>query len=82
MSKKLENVDYLNYLGGMITKDARCSREITSKIAVSKASFNKNKNFHLQVGLKFKEGTICAVALYGAKHLDTSESRAEIPGKV
>jgi len=75
-------VDYFNYLGGMVTKDARCYREITSKIAVAKATFNKNKNLHLQVGLKFKEETICAVALYGAKHLDTSESRTDIPGKI
>lgn len=77
MSKKLENVDYL---GGMITKDTRC--EITSRIAVAKATFSKNKNLHLQVGLKFKEETICDVTWYGAKHLDTSESRTELPGKV
>jgi hypothetical protein len=81
MSKKLENVDYFNYLGGMITQDARC-REITSRIAVAKATLNKNKNLHLQVGLKFTEETICGVALCDAKHLDTSESRTEIAGRV
>jgi len=71
----------MDYLGGMITKDARWC-EITSRIAVAKTTFNKNKNLNLQVGLKFKVETICGVTLYGAKHLDTSESRTEIPGKV
>jgi len=71
----------VDYLGGTITKDASC-REITSKIAVAKATFNQTKNLHPQVGLKFKDETICGVTLYGAKHLDTSENRTEIPGKI
>jgi hypothetical protein len=50
-------VDYLNYLGGMIN-DARCSREITPRIAMTTATFNKKKNLHRQIGLKFKEATI------------------------
>jgi hypothetical protein len=55
----------------------------TSRIAMTKATFNNKKNLLLQIGLKFKEATICSVALYfGAKHLDASESRTEIPGKV
>jgi hypothetical protein len=28
-----ENVEYFNYLGSMITNDARCTREMKSKIA-------------------------------------------------
>jgi hypothetical protein len=28
--KQLENVEYFNYLGSMITNDARCTREIKS----------------------------------------------------
>jgi hypothetical protein len=38
-----ENVEYLNYLGSMITNDARCTREIKSRTAMAKAAFNKKK---------------------------------------
>jgi hypothetical protein len=40
---QLENVEYFNYLGSMITNDARCTSEIKSKIAMAKAAFNKKK---------------------------------------
>jgi hypothetical protein len=39
--KQLENVKYFNYLGSMITNDAKCTREIKSRIAMVKAAFNK-----------------------------------------
>jgi hypothetical protein len=39
-SNKLENVQYFNYLGSMITNDARCTREIEYRIAMAKAAFN------------------------------------------
>jgi hypothetical protein len=39
--KQLENVEYFNYLGSMITNDARCTREIKSRIVMTKAAFNK-----------------------------------------
>jgi hypothetical protein len=51
--KQLENVEYCNYLGSMITNDARCTREIEYRIVLAKAAFNK-KTFHQQTGLKFK----------------------------
>jgi hypothetical protein len=41
--KQLKNVEYFNYLGTMITNDARCTREIKSRIAMAKAAFNKKK---------------------------------------
>jgi hypothetical protein len=42
MNKKtVENVEEFNYLGNMITNDARCTREIKARIAVAKAAFNK-----------------------------------------
>ena len=41
--KQLENVEHLNYLGSMITNDARCKREIKSSFAMAKAAFNKMK---------------------------------------
>jgi hypothetical protein len=37
-------VKYLNYLGSMITKDARYEREIKSRISMATAAFNKKKN--------------------------------------
>jgi hypothetical protein len=42
--KQLENVEYFNYLIGIITNDARCTREIQSIIAMAKAAINKKKN--------------------------------------
>jgi hypothetical protein len=39
--KQLENMEYFNYLGNMITSDARCTREIKSRIAMAKAEFKK-----------------------------------------
>jgi hypothetical protein len=38
--KQLVNVEYFNYLGSMIN-DARCSREIKSRIAMAKTAFNR-----------------------------------------
>jgi hypothetical protein len=49
--KRLENVEYFNYLGSMIT---RCIREIKSKIIMTKAAFKMTKTFHQQNALKFK----------------------------
>jgi hypothetical protein len=37
---QLENVEYFKYMGGMITNDARYPREIKSRIAVEKVTFN------------------------------------------
>jgi hypothetical protein len=42
--KQLENVEYLNYLGSVITNDARCTRETKYRIVMAKAAFNKMKN--------------------------------------
>jgi hypothetical protein len=36
-------VEYFKYLGSMLTNDARCIREIKSRIAMAKATFNKKK---------------------------------------
>jgi hypothetical protein len=42
--KQLENMEYLNYSGSMITNDARCTREIKSRIATAKVAFSRKKN--------------------------------------
>jgi hypothetical protein len=39
----VENVEDFNYLGSMITNDARCTRENKARIAMAKAVFSKKK---------------------------------------
>jgi hypothetical protein len=41
--KQLENVEYFNCLGRMITNDARRTRKIKSRIVVAKAAFKSRK---------------------------------------
>jgi hypothetical protein len=57
--QQLEYVEYFSEVASMITNDARYKREITSRIAMAKAAFNKNQkySFHQQIGLKVKEET-------------------------
>jgi len=44
--KYLKNVERFNYLGSMITNEARFTREIKSRIAMAKAAFNKEETLH------------------------------------
>ena len=39
--KQQENVEYFNYVGSIITNDARRTYEIKSRIAMTKAAFSK-----------------------------------------
>jgi hypothetical protein len=41
----LENVEYFNCLGSMITNNARCTRAIKSGIAMTNAAFSRKKTF-------------------------------------
>jgi hypothetical protein len=43
--KQLENVEYFNYLGSMITNDAQCTREIKSRIAMAKQHSTRRRLF-------------------------------------
>jgi hypothetical protein len=43
--KQWENVEYLSYLGSLITDDARCTGEIKYTIITAKAAFNKKTLF-------------------------------------
>jgi hypothetical protein len=69
--KQLEDVQYFNYCGNLITNDARYPREIKSRIVMAKAAFNKKVSFHQQIVLKFTEEIrkcyIWSVAVYGAE---------------
>jgi hypothetical protein len=49
--KQLENVEYLNCLGSMITNDARCTQEIKCRIVKAKAAFNKKTLFTSKLDL-------------------------------
>ena len=68
--KQLENVEYLNYSGSMITNNARCIHEIKYRIANVKAAFNWKKNlltskFDLNLKNKLIKCYIWRLALYG-----------------
>jgi hypothetical protein len=70
--KQLENVEYFKYLSSMITKDAQCTREIKSRIAMAKAAFNKKKNlFTSKLDLNLRKTLvqcyIWSTALYSAE---------------
>jgi hypothetical protein len=43
--KQLDNVQYFNYLGGIITNNERFTREVQYRITMAKAAFNKKKTF-------------------------------------
>jgi hypothetical protein len=56
----------------MITNDARCTRDIKSRLAMAKAAFNKNKNLvtsklDLNLRKKLVKCYIWSIALYGAE---------------
>jgi hypothetical protein len=70
--KQLENLEYFNYLGSMITNDARCTREIKSRIAMAKAAFNEKKTLfiiklELNLRQKLVKCYIWSIALYGVE---------------
>jgi hypothetical protein len=51
----LENVEYFNYLGSLVTNDARCTREIKSRIAMLKGAFNKKALFTSKLDLNLRK---------------------------
>jgi hypothetical protein len=54
---QLDNILYFKYLGSIKTNEARCTRQIKSRIAVEKSELNKNQTFHQQIGLILEEET-------------------------
>ena len=69
--KQLENIEYFNYFGRLITNDARCTREIKYRIAMAKAAFNRKKNLfnsklELNLMKKLAKCYIWSIALYSA----------------
>jgi hypothetical protein len=48
-------VEYFNYLGSVIRSDARCTRDIKSRIAMAKAAFNKKTLFTSKMDLNLRK---------------------------
>jgi hypothetical protein len=80
----LENVEEFNYLGNMITNDARCTRDI--KDCHGKSSIQQEEDsLYQQIRLRAKEKISEVLHLEHSfvwcGNLDSSESRSEVPGK-
>jgi hypothetical protein len=60
--KKLENVEYFNYMVSMMTNDAKCTSQITSKGCHRKSSIQekeddeeKQDSFHQETGTNLRK---------------------------
>jgi hypothetical protein len=51
----LDNVEYINYLGSLITNDARRTLEVKSRIAMAKAKFIKKTLFISKLDLNLRK---------------------------
>jgi hypothetical protein len=65
-------MEYLRYFGSMTTNDARCTREIASRIVTSKATFSRKNNLFtskLELNLRKKvlKCYIWSRVVYGAE---------------
>jgi len=70
--EQLKNVKNFNYWVSMTTNDPRCTHEITSRIAMAKAAFNKKKavftsKVDLHLSKKLAKCYIWSTALCGAE---------------
>jgi hypothetical protein len=71
--KHLVTVGYFNCFGSTITNDAGCTREIKSRIAMVKATFNRKRTLFARkydLNLRKKQVKCCciwSIALYGAE---------------
>jgi hypothetical protein len=52
----MEDLEYFKYLVGLITSEARCTREIISRIGMAKTAFNMEKTlFASKLDLKSRK---------------------------
>jgi hypothetical protein len=68
--KQLENAEYFNHLGCMITNDTRCKCEIKSGIVMAQSASNKKKvlftsKFHFNLRKNMVNCYICHLPMYG-----------------
>jgi hypothetical protein len=68
--KQLDNVKYFDYVGSVITNNARCECEIKSRIAMAEVAFNNKtiftSKFELDLRKTLVKCYIWSTALYGA----------------
>jgi hypothetical protein len=68
---QLEIIEYFNYLGSMITNDARFTREIKCRNVMAKAALNKKNLFTSKLDLNLRKKLakcyIWSIALCGAE---------------
>jgi len=67
-------VEFLKYLGSILTNDGRRTCEIKCRIAMAKAAFNKTRTLFtstldLELRKKLVKGYVWSIALYGAETL-------------
>ena len=81
--KEMENVEYFDYPGDVITNDARSTHKIKSSITLAKAAFNKKNLFTRKSDLNLRKNPekcyTWSIALCGPETWYTSESTSEIP---
>jgi hypothetical protein len=71
--KQLENLECFNYLGSLITNNARCTHEVSSRTAISKTEFNNEKALFtrkLDLNLRKKLVNYCyiwSITFYGVE---------------
>jgi hypothetical protein len=62
----VENVEEFNYLGSMITNDAKCTQQIKARIAMAIAAFNNKETLFIsKLDLELVKCYIWSIALYG-----------------
>jgi hypothetical protein len=76
--KQLENVEYFSCWGIVITNDARCTRDITFRIAMAKTSLDQKTLFTYRSYLRQE---LVDRSFVWCLNLDTTESRSGIPVK-
>jgi len=69
----------------MITKDARCTRDIKSRVSMTNAAFNKKKiistsKLELKISKKIVKSYICNINFVWCRNFDTSGHSSEITG--
>jgi hypothetical protein len=70
--KQLETVEYLKYLGSLITNDARCTLEIKARMSWQNQQSTRRSSFQQQIRLTFRkklvQSYIWNIAWYDAEN--------------
>ena len=77
----IEQVNYFNYLGSMLTSYGRCDKEIRRRIGMAKTSFNqmspvlKDRKLSILLKVRLLKCFIWSVLLYGCESWTLSQQR-------